>query len=231
MLKVIDYILTKLISIIILIIILFGSYCLWDSLTIYSSSLPYTLKKYKPKINEEQSTIEFASLKGINANVQGWITINNTNIDYPFVQSSDTFEYLNKDIYNNYSLSGSIFLDPNTNINNNYIILYGHNMKNGSMFGNINKYINKDYYNSHLDGIFITINNQIYKLKIFALLKISSTNNIIYNSTSTIKDILTYVKKNHIYYTHYPNINKILAMSTCTSGTNKRLVLLSYLEE
>ena len=231
MLKVIDYILTKTISIIILIIILLGSYCLWDSLTIYNSSLPYTLKKYKPKINEESDSLDFSNIQGINANIEGWITINNTNIDYPFVKSSDNFEYLNKDIYNNYSLSGSIFLDPNTNINNNYIILYGHNMKNGSMFGNINKYVHKEYYNSHLDGTLITINNKIYKVKIFALIKVSSNDNIIYNHTSSIKDIISYVKSKHIYYTYYPNITKILAMSTCTSGTNKRLVLLSTLEE
>ncbi len=230
MLKIIDYILTKIISIIIIIILLLGSYCLYDSLIIYSSSLPHTTKKLKESILIEQDNIELEELKSINGNIEGWITINNTNIDYPYVKSSNTFEYLNKDIYGNYSLSGSIFLDPNSNINNNYIIMYGHNMKNGSMFGNINKYTNKEYYNNHLEGTLIT-KDKIYKIKIFALIKVNSSNEIIYDSNSSIKDILNYISTNHIYYNKKEPINKILAMSTCTSGTNKRLVLLSSLEE
>lgn len=229
-LKLIDYIITKIISIIILIIILFGSYCLYDSLSIYNSSLPYTLKKYKPKINNELNTIDSKELKSINGNIIGWITINNTNIDYPFVKSSNLQEYLNKDIYNNYSISGSIFLDPGSDINNNYLILYGHNMKNGSMFGNINKFIKEDYYNNHQEGIII-INNKTYKLQVFALTKVNADNKIIYNPNTRPEKLKNYLRSNHIFYQEYPKIEKILAMSTCTTGTNQRLVLFSYLKE
>lgn len=78
------------------------------------------------------------------------MTIDDTNIDYPVMQGEDNNEYLNKDPFGNYALSGSIFLDRRNNpeFKDYYSLIYGHHMEHGMMFGAIDEYLNEDYFNS-----------------------------------------------------------------------------------
>ena len=102
--------------------------------------------------NDEMS-IDFEELQNRNSDIYAWITIPDTQIDYPIVQSyseDDSF-YLNHNIDKQYDQNGSIytekhntkdFSDPNT-------VIYGHNMLDGSMFQNLHKFRDKEFFDEH----------------------------------------------------------------------------------
>ena len=93
-----------------------------------------------------------------NEDVKAWIKINDTNINYPVVQASDNNYYLYRNYKKENSNYGSIFIDSNSNIENpnSNIIMYGHNMKDGSMFKDLLKYADEEYYNNHKYIEFVT---------------------------------------------------------------------------
>ena len=81
----------------------------------------------------------------------GWIKIDGTNIDYPVVYTpGNTEEYIHKSFEGNYAFAGTLFTDGNCMISpdrvSDNIIIYGHNMKNDSMFGMLDKYADKSFY-------------------------------------------------------------------------------------
>ena len=108
--------------------------------------VPDVLEEYKSLLNKNQKLI-------------GWIKIDDTQIDYPVMQTTDNEYYLEHNLNQEYDKNGSIFMDkdcdvlkPSTNL-----ILYGHHMKSGRMFGGLDKYSSKDYYDKHKYIFFDTI--------------------------------------------------------------------------
>lgn len=92
----------------------------------------------------------------INSDVVGWIKIENTNIDYPVMQNGDY--YLHKDIYKNYSSHGTPYLAPFCNLKkSDNLIIYGHHMKDNTMFSQLEKYKNYNFYLNHKYIKFFTI--------------------------------------------------------------------------
>ena len=94
---------------------------------------------------------EFKNLLNVNQKLIGWVKIDDTNIDYPVMQTSDNEYYLTHNLNQEYDRNGSIFLDkdceveyPSTNL-----ILYGHHMRSGQMFGGLDKYEDKSYWEAH----------------------------------------------------------------------------------
>lgn len=86
-----------------------------------------------------------------NEDIFAYISIPDTNISYPIVQGEDNAYYLKRDLYGNSSATGSIFIDYNnsTDFSDRNSVLYGHNMRNGSMFHNLRYYRDQEYYNEH----------------------------------------------------------------------------------
>lgn len=226
---IINNIIDKIIILITIILLLFSTYSLIDTFIILKKSSGYNFIKYKPQSGKEEDN-NLIKLQKLNNEVIGWITIDNTKIDYPIVQANNNSKYLNKDVLNNYAISGSIFLDSRNDsyLKDYFNILYGHNMKNGNMFGSIQNYTNKKYLEEHNKGTII-IKNKKYNIEILALMKVDA-NNKIYNLER--KPILSYIKNNSIFYNNgIKDIKKILALSTCTSGSYKRLVLICSIKE
>lgn len=98
------------------------------------------------------SPIDFEALREINPDTVGWIKIPDTNVDYPIVwKEGDNDTYLHTDFEGNSSQAGAIYLDmdstPDFSGRNN--ILYGHHMKNGTMFKDVVKYKDKEYFEAH----------------------------------------------------------------------------------
>lgn len=93
----------------------------------------------------------FASLKNKYPAIQGYIKINGTNINYPVLKGLDNEYYLTHNYKNEITEYGSIFMNINSDLNNNNsnIIIYGHDMNDGQMFSNLIKYTDKEYYNNH----------------------------------------------------------------------------------
>lgn len=85
-----------------------------------------------------------------NADCIGWLSIDGTNISYPVMHTpSDPQKYLRRNFYGKYSQSGVPFLDGRCNLQNTNLIIYGHNMRNGTMFSNLKKYVDRDFLNAH----------------------------------------------------------------------------------
>ena len=98
-----------------------------------------------------------------NPDTIGWIKIDGTPIDYPVMFTPEDNEfYLNRDFDKNDSKAGTLYIDVNSKIStpNTNIIIYGHNMKNDTMFGSLSEYANKAYYDEHPTISFNTLYEQ-----------------------------------------------------------------------
>ena len=85
-----------------------------------------------------------------NADCIGWLSIDGTNISYPVMHTpSDPQKYLRRNFYGEYSQSGVPFLDGRCDLQSTNLIIYGHNMKNGTMFSDLKKYVNREFLNTH----------------------------------------------------------------------------------
>jgi sortase B len=92
----------------------------------------------------------FSSLYEQNNDMFGWISIDNTVIDYPVMQSVyDPDFYLKNDFNKNKNAHGSIYMDSNCSLSSRNYILYGHHMKNGTMFASLNQFQTLEYYKEH----------------------------------------------------------------------------------
>ncbi|MDO4846925.1 MAG: class B sortase [Clostridiaceae bacterium] len=85
-----------------------------------------------------------------NSDCIGWLSIDGTNISYPVMYTpSDPQKYLRRNFYGRYSQSGVPFLDGRCNLQSTNLIIYGHNMKNDTMFADLKKYVDRDFLNAH----------------------------------------------------------------------------------
>lgn len=94
---------------------------------------------------------EYQTLYNKNKSLIGWLKIDDTNIDYPVMQTSNNEYYLDHNFNQEYDKNGSLFLDADCDVvhRNTNLIIYGHHMKSGKMFGNLNKYSSESYYKDH----------------------------------------------------------------------------------
>lgn len=120
--------------------------------------------KENVKISKNERKIDFKKLKSQNQDIAGWIYIRGTTIDYPIVQGKDNEEYLHQDFNKKKSSSGTIFLDNNckkdfTSDNN---IIYGHHMKNGTMFAQLLKFREKSFLKKHNEIMIFTPDRTIH---------------------------------------------------------------------
>lgn len=95
--------------------------------------------------------VDFTELAKVNPDIVGWIRIPDTNVDYPIVQTGDNDKYLHTSFEGKDSVAGTVYLDfeSDSDMQGYNNILYGHNMKNGSMFKDIVKYKDKTYFDEH----------------------------------------------------------------------------------
>lgn len=121
-------------------------------------------------IEEKKEEINFQELININSDFVGWIKIEDTNINYPIVQGTNNTYYLKHSFYKEYSNAGSIYMDAtaNSNFSSKNTFIYGHYTSDGSMFGQIGKYMKQDFYDKHKE-IYIYTSEQNYKLEVFSV--------------------------------------------------------------
>lgn len=98
-----------------------------------------------------------------NADCIGWLSIDGTNISYPVMHTpSDPQKYLRRNFYGKYSQSGVPFLDGRCDLQSTNLIIYGHNMRNGTMFSNLKKYVDREFLNAHRTVKFETVDGIRY---------------------------------------------------------------------
>ncbi len=147
------------IIVILLIVLGFVGYILYNTYKEYEADKNYqelnsnvSVEKTTPKEMVVGNPIDFKSLQKTNNEVFAWLYVPGTKVDYPLLQSEveDDF-YLHKDIYGNYSYAGSIYAEycNRADMTDRVTVLYGHNMKNGSMFATLHKFEDKEFFKKH----------------------------------------------------------------------------------
>lgn len=225
-------------GILILLMLSYGVYSLWDTYKIYANSFAdEELLKFRPTDDgEDNPTLK--DLKKLNPDVKAWIQVPKTNIDYPVVQGQDDMEYINKNVYGEFELSGAIFLSclNKDDFSDPYNLVYGHNMKNGGMFADVADFTNKEYFETHQKGkLYLT--DATRKIRFFACMKVTAADAKIYHPDGyrkeNLKDLLDYIQANAVQYrdVNVTDENSLIALSTCSEAeTNGRVVLIGKLE-
>ena len=232
-----DKVLSLLAIVLMVTMLAFGGYSLWDTyVSMTGAFLKRDLLKYKPSVdNPEETRLSLEELLAINSDTRGWITIDGTHIDYPMVQGRDDMEYVNKNVTGDFSLSGAIFLSVynKADYSDPYMLTYGHHMDNGGMYGDVMKYIDKEYFDIHTNGNLFMPDGRARKMEVFACIECDAYDHMIYQvdgKKGRIMDLVDYLKKKS---TNYRDIgikesDQIMALSTCVSlETNGRVVVLA----
>lgn len=110
-----------------------------------------TEKTNEVENKETERMLKVKELQKENADIVGWLEIENTSINYPVLQGEDNEYYMTHNYKKEKSKNGSIFLnkDYDWNIPSSNLLMYGHNLGNGTMFQELLKYQNKEFYNNH----------------------------------------------------------------------------------
>lgn len=181
-------------------------------------------KQIENTVNQ-QVQLDFDRLHQLNKDIKGWIEIEKLNINYPILQANDNEYYLKRDYNKQKNISGSIFLDyRNNEFEDKNTVLYGHNMKNGSMFGNLKKIINQDVKGDLT--VCIESKNEILKYKIFSCYIIKPEE---FKLENNIKEMKENSKIN--FEIDIEENSNILTLVTCSDLSTQRVIVHAFLEE
>lgn len=158
----------------------------------------------------------------------GWLYLPDTNINYPVMYSGDNDFYLHRAFDGGYLYAGSIFMDGRCNhdFSETVSILYGHHMNNGSMFADVEKFMNAAYMQSHPYGWILTP-NATYCVQFFSAARVDPTDAIYAIELSQAQRMALLKEKSSVWLeTDVSESDKLLMMSTCsTAGKNLRVVV------
>lgn len=178
-------------------------------------------------------SVDFSKLKSINPDTKGWIYVNNTNVNYPFVQGSDNSFYLNHSFDRSYNVAGWLFADYKSNFNKflKNTVIYGHGRVDRVMFGSLENVLKESWYTNK--------ENQIIKLStekqntLWQIVSIYTIPSESYYLTHTFLDDDSYQKfidtmLSRSIYNFNVKVNtndKILTLSTCLDTNGNRIVI------
>ena len=191
--------------------------------------------------NEENDLIkiDFKSLKEQNSDTIAYIKVNGTNIDYVVVKGNDNSYYLNHNFNKEYNVAGWIFSDYHNKFDetDKNIVIFGHNTKNGSMFGTLKNVLDKSWQDNkdNLEITLITEKGQ-YKYQVFSTYSIMAEDyyiNTLFNSDDEYSRFVNEIssRSNYDYNVKVNSNDKILTLSSCIGDGKKRVVLHAKLIE
>lgn len=236
----------RVVLVFLLLLLSLGLYCLYDSSQVYSSADAAQYSAFKPVEDDSPS---FAQLRSINPEVVGWLSVNDTPIDYPVVRGKNNQQYLNTTVEGEYRLSGSIFLDYRnapglTDFNN---IVFGHHMEQEKMFGCLSNFGDAGYFDAHpFGGMYLrddwsgdtsgTGGFRSYGLEFFAVI-LTDAYDSLYSPAVPEEEQQAYL--DHLYdialHTREMKVStrdRLVLLSTCTTErTNGRYILVGKLTD
>lgn len=225
---------------------IYAVYALWDNNRVYTAAenVQADMVKLRPVIEEDSDDggASFEELLAINQDVCAWVILDNTNIDYPVLQGETNLTYINRNVYGEFALAGSIYLDTRNkkDFSDAYSLLYGHHMENSGMFGDLDLYKEEAFFEENKTGL-LMLPDKAYELEIFACLLVDAGEDIIFEPEQwriDIDGLVTFVQNDHVYVRE-ETIQKIeqteniqiLAFSTCSSEfTDARTIILAVME-
>ena len=188
--------------------------------------------------NMDMMNVDFNELLKINSDTKGWIKVNGTKINYPFVHTNDNDFYLEHSFDKSYNKKGWVFLDYRNDIDNlsNNSVLYAHGLLNNVMFGTLKNVVKESWYNNKSNRI-IKIstlnNNQLWE--VFSTYTIEPESYYIttkFNTNEEYRKFISKIKERSVYdYNVDVSVDdKILTLSSCYDK-QKRVVLHAKLIE
>lgn len=227
--RIIDSLINTLVGLVCVVIMFVSCYSLWDNYRLHQQAGDPSLLTYKPTLNADG--FDLASFLMLE-NQAGWLNIGGTYIDYPVMQAEDNFYYLNMDPYDEFQLSGSIFLDYRNarDLTDPFSMIYGHHMDHNSMFGALDLYADEAYFEDHKVG-WIATEQGVYQLNMFAVAWGMGDDWIIFNPEGkTAEDVMPYIQEHSVIYRDYVPGKRIVALSTCAGETDlSRLIVFGML--
>lgn len=226
-------IIDRVVIIILLLLCIYGIYGMWDTNQLLSSAQASNLQQYKPK----EGDLSFQELKRINHEVIAWLTVYGTKIDYPITQADNNQKYVNTNVMGDYSLAGSLFLASEnaadfSDFNN---IIYGHHMDKEAMFGGLDRFRQKQYFNQHRYGNLFYEGND-YGIEFFAFIRGDAYDWRLYNpgiqELAARESYLAYLleQASQTRDITVSGNERIVLLSTCASEpTNGRHILVGKL--
>ena len=182
--------------------------------------------------------VNFDNLKKINSDVVGWIKVNGTNINYPFVQSKDNKYYLTHSFSKSYNNAGLVFLDyRNNNINNRNTIIYAHGRTDKTMFGTLRKVLNNGWINNTNNYVIkISTEKENSLWQIFSIYHIPTTNDYLQTEFKDEREYQRFLnilknRSNHNFNTSITSNNTILTLSTCYNDSEKMVVHAKFIKK
>lgn len=186
---------------------------------------------YWDYINMNMINVDFNGLKRTNPDVVGWLKVNGTNINYPFVQSSDNDYYLTHSFNKSYNGAGWVFLDyRNNGTNNKNTIIYAHGRSNKTMFGTLKNVLNNGWLNNTNNYVIkISTETENSLWQIFSVYRIPTTSDYLqtnFNDETEYQNFLDMIKdrSSHNFETNVASTDNILTLSTCYNNSDKMVV-------
>lgn len=217
----------NLIKLICIVVIVFASWQLIKYFLTYEK-----VKQQEEELQQEISSSSLIQFQKRYEDMVGWITIDNTKVDYPIMQATNNEFYLTRNYKGEKLRAGSIFLDyrNDPSLSDRHSIIYGHDLRNGSMFGQLHRYEEQSFANSNRHFT-IEIRNERITLEVFAAYQTTTDFYYIeteFTSESYEQFIETIINKSVITYEGNINVNdQIITLSTCVSDnqSNERFVV------
>ena len=173
--------------------------------------------------------VDFSELKLINIDTKGWIQVNGTNINYPFVQTNDNKYYLTHSFDKTYNSAGWVFLDYRNNINqlSKNTIIYAHGRLDNTMFGSLKNILNSGWLNNtdnHVIKLSTEKENTLWQ--VFSIYHIPTTSDYIqvnFNSNEEFKNWTSMLidRSTYNFNTSVSENDNALTLSTCYNDTEK----------
>lgn len=186
---------------------------------------------YWDYINMNMINVDFNGLKRTNPDVVGWLKVNGTNINYPFVQSSDNDYYLTHSFNKSYNGGGWVFLDyRNNGTNNKNTIIYAHGRSDKTMFGTLKNVLNNGWLNNTNNYVIkISTETENSLWQIFSVYRIPTTSDYLqtnFNDETEYQNFLDMIKdrSSHTFDTNVASTDNILTLSTCYNNSDKIVV-------
>jgi len=184
---------------------------------------------YWDYINQSLINVNFEELKKINSNTKGWLQVNGTNINYPFVQSNDNKYYLTHSFDKSYNSAGWVFLDYRNNINelSKNTIIYAHGRLDKTMFGSLKNILKNGWLNNTENYIVkLSTEKENTLWQVFSVYHIPTTNDYIKVSFNSNEEFTSWYNLllNRSAYNFNTNVSEndiILTLSTCYNNDEK----------
>ncbi len=207
----------------------------FENLSILVSKAPLPSQD-KPSESVEQlpDVLDLAPLYKDNSDFFGWLTIPETSIDYPVMHTPYQKEkYLRLNFYGDYSYSGTPFMQWDCKKDGQNLIIHAHNMKNGTMFYDLRKYLDRDFFDSH-DRILLQIGDEVKEYGLFSVVQLKSNDSWYSFVTSLENDDLINEISSKAYYKSNltpSSTSEFITLSTCHGNNDDdRLIIIGVID-